>query len=197
MYHKADRKEVTQWPVNPQGTVTSLRASSRRFPKAKDWQWRTLRIIQAGLAASYQGFSLLKSLMELSLLRAPHLHDYFHRRDHAWKLRSKWASRPSSTYGWTTWPAGCAARWTRRSAGWWHTTWTASSKTRTSQRRQGRNQSTGVRSNDGPCMHLLRVRTRNSFHGGLPSGGQKESACPILHIGQAQPKRVAHKLPSF
>ena len=33
--------------------------------------------------------SLLKSLMELSLLRAPHLHDYFHRRDHAWKLRSK------------------------------------------------------------------------------------------------------------
>ena len=24
--------------------------------------------------------------MELSLLRAPHLHDYFHRRDHAWKV---------------------------------------------------------------------------------------------------------------
>ena len=35
MYHKPNRKEATQWPVNPQGTVTSLRASSRAFPKGE------------------------------------------------------------------------------------------------------------------------------------------------------------------
>ena len=89
------------------------------FPKGERLTvGETWRIIQAGLAALYQGFSLLKSLMELSLLRAPHLHDYFHRREPRMEIEVKVNITPGSTYGWTTWPAGCAARWTRRSAGW-------------------------------------------------------------------------------